>query len=340
MIDSVPGISRVRAGKGFRYLYANGHAVRDIRTLQRIYDLVIPPAWTEVWICPEASGHLQATGRDARGRKQYRYHQRWREGRDAAKYGRLTIFGHALPRIRSRVRSDLRRRGLPREKVLAAVVRLLETSLVRVGNEEYVRQNGSFGLTTMKQHHAHVRGRTLRFDFRGKGGIRHVMDIRDNRLARLIRRCQELPGQQLFQYVDEDDEVRDVTSTDVNQYLRQISGDDFTAKDFRTWVATVLCAGALQQVKAAASKAQAKRNVVRVVGQVAKRLGNTKTICRKCYIHPAVIDAYLDGSLLPLLSASGAGRGKTKMKSRALRPDETALMAFLHGKDRSFRAAG
>jgi DNA topoisomerase I len=293
-----PGIVRRRAGKFFTYVDAQGTRVRDSETLRRIRALAIPPAWTEVWICASPSGHVQAVGRDARGRKQYRYHSRWREVRDESKYARMLAFARALPVIRARVEKDLARPGLPRDKVLATVVRLLETTLIRVGNEEYARQNKSFGLTTMRNRHVAVSGSTLRFHFRGKSGKEHAVDVRDPRLARIVRRCQELPGQELFQYVDDGGTRQTIDSADVNDYLRQAAGAEFTAKDFRTWAGTVLAALALAEVQAFTTKRQARRNIVRAVESVARRLGNTPAICRKGYVHPAVIDAYLDGVTL------------------------------------------
>ena len=288
------GIHRRHAGRGFVYL--NGHGpVRDAQTLGRIRSLVIPPAWRDVWSCPSPDGHLQALGRDARGRRQYRYHPRWREARDETKYARMLAFARALPRIRARVDTDLARRGLPREKVLATIVRLLETTRVRVGNEEYARANRSFGLTTLRDRHVAVAGPEVRFQFRGKGGKEHAVGVRDPRVARIIRRLQDLPGQELFQYVDEEGTRRSVDSGDVNAYLREISGDDFTAKDFRTWAGTVLCALALAEAGVAASGRQAKRNVVRAIAAVATRLGNTPAISRKCYVHPALLEAYTEG---------------------------------------------
>jgi len=291
------GIHRRRAGRGFVYL--NGHGpVRDVTTLARIRALVIPPAWREVWICPSPTGHIQAIGRDARGRRQYRYHSRWREVRDETKYARILAFARALPRIRARVDADLGRRGLPREKVLATVVRLLETTRVRVGNEEYARANKSFGLTTLRDRHVEAAGPALRFQFRGKGGKEHAVDVRDPRVARIVRRLQDLPGQELFQYVDEEGARRSVDSGDVNAYLREISGDEFTAKDFRTWAGTVLCALALAEAGPCASGRQAKRNVARAIERVAAQLGNTPAISRKCYVHPAVLEAYQHGQTI------------------------------------------
>lgn len=299
--DTRPGIRRKRAGKGFTYTDADGQAVRDKTSLQRIRRLAIPPAWTAVWISPDPLGHIQATGRDAKGRKQYRYHERWREVRDENKYGRMLDFAKALPRIRARTNEDLAKQGLPREKVLAAVVRLLEKTLIRVGNEEYARENNSFGLTTMRNRHVQVSGSRIGFRFRGKSGIEHEVKIVDRRLARVIDRCGDLPGQELFQYVSEDGEPRAIDSEDVNAYLQEISGEEFTAKDFRTWAGTVLAARALQEIASFDDEAQAKRNVVQAIETVAKRLGNTRAICRKCYVHPAIIDAYLDGTMVKVV---------------------------------------
>jgi DNA topoisomerase-1 len=326
VLDDRPGIRRVRAGKGFRYLDPDGKPVRNPDELRRIRSLAIPPAWTDVWICPHPNGHLQATGRDARGRKQYRYHPRWRATRDETKYDRMIAFAAALPAIRAHLEQDLARPGLPRTKVLAAVVRLLETTHIRVGNEEYARANGSFGLTTLRARHAAVEGSKVRFSFRGKSGVRHAIDLQDRRLARIIRRCQDLPGHELFQYVDDEGGTRTIDSADVNDYLRQISGADFTAKDFRTWAGTVLCARALGELGQFDTPAQARRHVVSAVESVARRLGNTPAVCRKCYVHPDVVDAYLDGSLLKTL------RRETKQElaaSGALGPEEAAVLAFL-----------
>jgi DNA topoisomerase-1 len=325
--DHDPGIRRVCAGKAFRYVRPDGRPVRDPGELRRIRSLVIPPAWTDVWICPDPDGHIQATGKDDRGRKQYRYHPRWREVRDEAKYERTIAFGLALPRILRRTEKDLARAGLPRDKVLAAVVRLLETTLIRVGNEEYARANGSFGLTTMRDRHAKIEGGTVQFSFRGKSGIRHTVELNDRRLARIVKRCQDVPGQELFQYVDDRGGHHTIDSADVNDYLRRIAGQEFTAKDFRTWAGTVLAARALQEFEAFDTKAQAKHNVVEAIERVAKRLGNTKTICRKCYVHPAVIEAYLDGSLAQGLSRR-VEEELTESLS-ALPPEEAAVLAFL-----------
>ncbi len=324
--DESPGIRRLKSDRSFRYLDRDGRPIRDPETLVRIKALVIPPAWTEVWICPRPDGHIQATGRDARGRKQYRYHVRWRSVRDEAKYGRTLAFGRALARIRRATERDLKRPGLPRRKVLAAVVRLLETTLIRIGNDEYARDNNSFGLTTMRDRHARVRGATLEFRFRGKSGINHAVTIDDRRLAQVVRRCQDLPGQELLQYIDEDGEVRDVGSDDVNAYLREVAGEEFTAKDFRTWAGTVLALIALQEFEAFDSQVQAKKNVVRAIESVARRLGNTPSVCRKCYIHPGVLDAYLEGTMLESLRR----RAREEMEHvRGLSAQESAVLALL-----------
>jgi DNA topoisomerase-1 len=296
--DDAPGIRRRRAGRGFSYRGPDGRVVRDAKVLARIRSLAVPPAWTDVWICPDPNGHIQASGRDARRRKQYRYHPRWREVRDSAKYERTIAFAEALPAIRRRVDRDMSLPGIPREKVLASVVRLLETTLVRVGNAEYARDNGSYGLTTLRTRHARVDGSRLRLRFKGKGGKQHEVDVADRRLARIVRKCQELPGQELLAYVDEGGDVRDVGSADVNAYLREISGQDFTAKDFRTWAGTVLAAQALRALDEASTERESKSNMLRAVEKVAKALGNTPSVCRQCYVHPAVFDAYLDGALV------------------------------------------
>ncbi len=296
--DDLPGIGRIKAGKGFAYVGPDGKRVSDRATLDRIRALAIPPAYTDVWISPLANGHIQATGRDARGRKQYRYHARWREVRDETKYARTIAFAKALPKIRERVEHDLRLPGLPREKVLAAVVRLLETTTIRIGNEEYAKENGSYGLTTMKNGHVRVRGGEMRFSFRGKSKIRHAISLEDRRLAKIVRGCQELPGQRLFQYVGDDGEAHAVESSDVNDYIRAISGEDFSAKDFRTWEGTVACALLLVDRSPIESEAERKRQVAEAMKIVAARLGNTPTVCRKCYVHPVIVDAYLESGTL------------------------------------------
>jgi DNA topoisomerase-1 len=325
--DAQPGIRRVRSGKGFRYEDADGKRVRDRKTLTWIRSLAIPPAWTDVWICPSQRGHLQATGRDARGRKQYRYHPRWRAQRDDAKFGRMLAFGKALPTIRRQVDKDLRRQGLPRERVLAAVVRLLETTRIRVGNEEYARDNRSFGLTTLRDRHADVGATRIRFRFRGKGGKVSDVDVSDARLARIVGRCQDLPGQELFQYLDEDGEPRSIGSQDVNDYLREITGKDFTAKDFRTWAGTVIAAWALKEFEQVDTEAQAKRNVVRAVESVAEELGNTPAVSRKSYVHPDVIGAYLDGNVVSEARKRADRALRTKLDD--LEPQEAAVLALL-----------
>jgi len=324
--DREPGLRRRRAGRGFTYVDRD-RTVRDAATLARIRALAVPPAWTDVWICPDGRGHVQATGRDARRRKQHRYHRRWREVRDETKYTRMIAFARALPKIRRRVQADLRLPGLSRNKVLAAVVRLLEVSLIRVGNEEYARENESFGLTTMRNRHVEVNGRTLRFHFRGKAGKWHEVDIRDRRLAKIVKSCQELPGQELFEYVDEEGKRIDVKSGDVNDYLRQVTGEDFTAKDFRTWAGTVLGALALREFEKFDSQTQAKKNIVEAIESVAQRLGNTPAVCRKCYVHPDVIAAYLDGSLLDTLKQRA--ENELKRGIHRLRPEEAAVLGLL-----------
>ena len=321
-----PGIRRVGSKTRVRYVTANGRAISGAAELHRIKSLVIPPAWKEVWICPHPSWHLQATGRDARGRKQYRYHARWREVRDEVKYARLIAFARTLPKIRHRTGADVRKPGLCREKVLAAVVQLLEKTLIRVGNEEYAKDNGSFGLTTLRDQHATVSGGTVRFSFRGKSGIEHAIDLQDKRLARVVKACRDLPGYELFQYVDNRGARQSVDSADVNAYLREISGEDFTAKDFRTWAGTVLAAKALADVAAFKSGAEAKRNIVKAIESVAKKLGNTRAVCRKCYIHPAILDAYMDGATIHTLKARALNLSRTR---GALSGEEAAVVGMI-----------
>src|SRR5258706_4733276 len=299
--DGQPGIRRESAGKRARYMDAGGRTVRDKETLARIKSLIIPPAWTDVWICAKANGHIQVTARDAKGRKQYRYHPLWRKARDENKYEHLISFGKALPLIRHQVGKDLALPGLPREKILAAIVRLLETTLMRVGNEEYARSNGSFGLTTLRDKHVHVDGARLQFRFRGKSGVEHFIELNDRRLARIVSRCRELPGYELFQYVDDEGKRRSVDSEAVNEYLRRIAGRDFTAKDFRTWAGTLLATLALREFEKFDSQAQGKKNLVSAIESVSAKLGNTPAICRKCYIHPGVMESYLDDSMLEVL---------------------------------------
>lgn len=338
-----PGVSRHRAGHGFRYFGPTGRPIRTAATLARIRSLVIPPAWKNVWICPSPRGHIQATGRDARGRKQYIYHPRWREVRDEAKFAHMILFGSALPCVRRRVRRDLAMPGMPRQKVLAAIICLLEDTHIRVGNDEYARTNGSFGLTTLHNRHVEVHGATIRFRFRGKSGKEHEVGVNDPRLARIVRRCQELPGQDLFEYLDEDGHPRPIGSADVNEYLHEITGEHFTAKDFRTWAATLLASHGLEQEGFCSSPSRAERTMAAVVKSVAARLGNTASVCRKCYIHPAVIAEYLSHSS-PRGSRSGfhqprPNHPRAKPKSgkaaardvehRPRRKEEIALLAFL-----------
>ena len=304
--DTGPGIRRRRAGRGFSYIGTDGQPIRDRRQVERIRSLAIPPAWTDVWISPTRKGHIQATGRDAKGRKQYRYHPKWHNVRDEVKFGRMMAFAAALPTIREKTEADLRRQGLPREKVLATIVRLLEKTMIRVGNDEYARDNDSYGLTTMQDEHAEVSSRRITFRYRGKSGREHETTLEDPRLARIVRRCQELPGQELLQYTDEDGTVRDIDSADVNTYLREITGEPFSAKDFRTWAGTVLACMALQEFELFASETEAKRNVVNAVKRVAERLGNTPAVCRSSYIHPEILSAYMDGSMLESLKQLAA----------------------------------
>jgi DNA topoisomerase-1 len=322
--DTMPGIRRKRAGKGFTYLSPSGQAIRDERTLARIRSLAIPPAYADVWICPDANGHIQATGRDARGRKQYRYHPRWREVRDETKFGRMLAFSEVLPTIRSKVESDLARPGLPREKVLAAVIRLLECTGIRVGNDEYAKANRSFGLTTLRDQHVEISGSKLRFQFRGKSGKTHDVELSDRRLARIVQRCQALPGEELFQYVDDDGSRQTIGSGDVNEYLRQISGQDFTAKDFRTWSGTILAVSALHELGPTENERTAKATILKAIDRVAEQLNNTRSVCRKYYVHPAVFENYTAGSLLEALT-NGNGTGGSK----GLTEEEQALVRLL-----------
>ena len=328
--DAAPGIRRRRTGRGFTYIGVDGRRIGDKRQLERIRALAIPPAWTDVWISPTRRGHIQATGRDARRRKQYRYHPRWHAVRDEVKYGRMVAFAAALPRIRERTEADLRRQGLPREKVLATVIRLLEKTMIRVGNDEHARENDSYGLTTMEDEHAKVSNRRVVFRYRGKSGKEHETTLEDPRLARIVRRCQELPGQRVFQYEDEDGTTRDVDSADVNAYLQEISGEPFTAKDFRTWAGTVLACMALQEFKAFDSESEARQNVVNAVKRVAERLGNTPAVCRSSYIHPVILDSYLDGSMLESLRQRAAD--ELAESAPDLRPEEAAALGLLQAR--------
>ena len=328
--DSKSGFQRRRSGTGFRYLDADGKTIRDKEVLSRIKSLVIPPAWKNVWICPFPNGHLQATGRDAKGRKQSRYHPRWREVRDETKYERMMVFGKSLPAIRKRITEDLTLPGLPREKVLATIVKLLETTFIRVGNEEYAKENKSYGLTTMRGRHVTIDGSTVTFKFKGKSGVTHTIDLSDRRMAKIIRRCQDLPGYELFQYLDEEGNAHSVDSADVNGYLQEISRQPFTAKDFRTWAGTVLACMMLREFEEHASQTEAKRNVTRAIEKVASRLGNTPSVCRKCYVHPAVLDCYMTGTMLQSLKQ----RVQDEITEAAgvLRQDELAVMHLLQQK--------
>jgi DNA topoisomerase-1 len=326
--NATPGFRREKSGSGFRFLDTRGRPLQDEDHLRRIKSLAIPPAWTNVWICPSPDGHLQATGHDARGRKQYRYHPRWRSTRDDVKFARMIAFAQALPKIRKRVAADLREKGLTRNRVLATIVKLLELSLIRVGNEEYARNNHSFGLTTMRDQHVQVTRERVRFQFRGKSGKFHNVDISDPLLARVVNRCQDLPGQELFQYIDEDGRQQDVKSEDVNAYLRTMTGQDFTAKDFRTWAGTVLAARALRAFEKFATKSQAKKNLLRAIEAVAQKLGNTPTICRRCYVHPAIMDAYMEGGLVHTLRQ----RANAQSRDHKLRPEEAAVLKLLQAR--------
>jgi DNA topoisomerase-1 len=327
--DDSPGIKRLRVGNAFRYQNANGKKITRATELRRIEALAIPPAWEQVWICPSPTGHLQATGRDARGRKQYLYHAEWRQVRDAAKFDRMEFFAKVLPAVRRRVAQDLRRPGLPREKVLALILRLLEVTLIRVGSEEYATSNGTYGLTTLKNRHASLNGKTACFLFRGKSGVRHEIGFQDARLVKLVRQCQDLPGQRLFEYRDDSGDIRTVTSSDVNAYLREITGEDITSKDFRTWFGTVIAIQELLAAAPASTKSETKAAVVTAIKATATRLGNTPAICRKSYIHPAVIETYQAGGL------KSAFRGMQSRRSRHWW--ELAALRFLRKQARSDR---
>ena len=324
--DTTPGLTRRKLKAGFTYFYADGRRVRQRAAVTRINSLAIPPAYTQVWICPDPNGHIQATGRDARGRKQYRYHPRWRMVRDATKYDRMLAFGAALPQIRKRVDADLALRGVPREKVLATVVRLLEKTFLRVGNEEYVRSNKSYGLTTLCTRHVDVTGSEVHFEFRGKSGVTHRVTVSEPRLARIVRRCLDIPGQDLFQYLDEEGNRHPIRSTDVNAYLHGASGADFTAKDYRTWAASVLAMSELLGLPCD-SAPEARKNIVAVMKTVSMRMGNTPAICRKCYVHPGLLDAY----------ASGALTAGTPRRRAGLNREESIFLAFLGGLRRKAR---
>lgn len=328
--DDRSGYSRKKKGDDFEYLDTEGKPITDEQRLLRVKRLAIPPAWTEVWICPSPNCHIQATGRDARRRKQYLYHERWREIRDENKYGRMIDFGKALPKIRRRVAKDLKLPGLPRNKILATVVQLLERTFIRIGNEEYARENKSFGLTTMKDRHVEVKGSKLRFRFRGKSGKDHEVDVTDRRIAKIITKLQDLPGQDLFQYIDEDGERHDITSQDVNQYLREITGEDFSAKDFRTLAGTVLTAVALNTREKFENNKQAKANIKTAISAVSKILGNTPAICRKCYVHPAIFESYLGRESIDGLKQ--LTEEVLDKESVDLRDSEKAVLKFLEAR--------
>jgi DNA topoisomerase I len=324
-----PGIRRKKAGTGFTYARADGSRLSEADVVKRIKALAIPPAWTDVWICPFPDGHIQATGRDAKGRKQYRYHALFREVRERTKYEHVVSFANALPVIRQKVQEHMGLGGLPREKVLATIVHLLETTLIRVGNDDYARQNSSYGLTTLKNRHVAVDGNEVRFRFTGKSGKQWSLRVRDRRIAKIIKACQELPGQELLQYVDETGNCQDVTSTDVNEYLKEITGKNITAKDFRTWAGTVLAAMALNEVESFDSTAQAKRNLRAAIEKVAGKLGNTPTVCRRCYVHPEVLNSYMDGNLMLELKS----KAENELRSvQLLKPEEAAVLALLRGR--------
>jgi DNA topoisomerase I len=328
--DDRPGVRRKKSGKGFSYARPDGTKLSDAHVLERIRSLAIPPAWTSVWICPFADGHVQATGRDAKGRKQYRYHPLFREVRESTKYEHVVAFADALPRVRTKVRRHMTLRGLPRKKVLATVVHLLETTLIRIGNDDYAKQNKSFGLTTLRNRHAAVEGSEVRFRFIGKSGKQWSLKVKDRRVAKIIKACQELPGQDLLQYLDQHGKQQNVTSADVNAYLKEITGQDITAKDFRTWAGTVLAALALKEVESFDTAAQAKRNLRAAIERVAARLGNTPAICRKCYVHPEVLNSYLDGSLV--LEIKSQVESELRDKITGLQPEEAAVLALLRAR--------
>ncbi len=323
--DTEPGITRKGAGKGYAYYSPDGELIRDRAERERFASLGIPPGWSEVWICPDPLGHIQVTARDSKGRKQYRYHPSFRAMRDESKFGRLLVFSEALPRLREQVERDLGLPGLPRHKLLATLVRLLNETLIRVGNDEYRKSNRSYGLTTLRRQHVEVKGNTLHFEFRGKSGIWHSIDLTDQRLARIVRQLQDLPGQELFKYVDSEGKRHSVDSDDVNDYLRLVAGHDVTAKDFRTWSGTMLLARALWELGPPSDEQEAKQNINAALDQVAARLGNTRAVCRKYYVHPSIIDAYLRGEPLPVPPP----RREVQRPTAALRAEEVAVLQFL-----------
>ena len=317
--DTQPGLTRKKLRGKFAYFDSAGQRITDPDEIKRINSLAVPPAYTDVWICADPRGHLQATGRDARGRKQYRYHPRWREVRDADKYSRLREFGLALPKLRKQLETLLDAPGFNRDKVMATVITLLDATLIRVGNTQYARDNRSYGLTTLRSRHVEVNGSAILFQFRGKSGIEHQITVKDRRLARIIKRCLEIPGQNLFQYLDENGERHTVSSHDVNSYLQTLTGADFTAKDYRTWAGSALALAVLRELQWE-SEAEAKRHVVEMVKSVSRQLGNTPAVCRKCYIHPAVVERFLLGALAEL------PRPRVR---KGLRTEEVALAMFL-----------
>ncbi|KPJ97182.1 MAG: DNA topoisomerase I [Gemmatimonas sp. SG8_28] len=327
--DAEPGIRRRRSGRGFRYLGPDGETIRETEVLARIRSLVIPPAWTDVWICTRENGHIQATGRDARGRKQYRYHARYRAHRDETKFDRMLAFSEVLPSIRVQVERDLSQEGLTRAKVLATVVRLLEKTLIRVGSDVYARENKSFGLTTLRRRHVEVSGSKLQFSFQGKSGVTHSVAITDRRIAAIVQHCQTLPGQELFQYLDDRGRRQQVDSGDINDYLRGITGEEITAKDFRTWAGTIAAAKALSVMGPAESEREANANIVRAIDEVAKRLGNTRAVCRHYYVHPRVIEAYREGIVAPIPPAPENGKRTPRPRRGALRREEVAVLELL-----------
>jgi len=322
--DTTPGIRRKRSGSGFSYVAPDGQVIKDAAEISRIRSLAIPPAYTDVWISPTPNGHIQATGRDARGRKQYRYHPKWREKRDETKFGRVLAFSEVLPRIRAQVERDLSKPGLPREKVLATVVRLLDCTGIRIGNDEYARSNRSFGLTTLQDRHVEISGSNIKFEFRGKSGKNHSVSLSDRRLAKIVQRCQDIPGEDLFQYVDEEGVRQTISSGDVNDYLREISGAAFTAKDFRTWSGTKLAVAALTDIGHCTSARQIKTNILRAIDSVANQLNNTRAVCRKYYVHPSVFEAYTAGTMLDILQ-----NGTKQNSGSDLDPQEAAVVWLL-----------
>ncbi len=327
--DGIAGISRRRSGKGWSYYDADGARISDPPTRMRLNALAIPPAWTGVWICPDPDGHIQVTARDARGRKQYRYHQSYRDARDRSKFRRMLEFSEILPVLRKRVERDLRAGEFTRRQLLATVVHLLDKTLIRVGNDEYARDNNSYGLTTLRRKHVQVEGAQLRFSFRGKSGVDHSVAVNDPRLARIIQRSHDLPGQQIFQYLDAFGKRKPITSDDVNDYLREVSGRDITAKDFRTWGGTMVAALALRTMGPATSRREADRNIIRALDTVAERLGNTRTVCRKYYVHPALLEAYQLGLTAPSSAVDENRHARREMSQAALRRDELVVLQFL-----------